>query len=121
MRPLLASVIIVLAALAFGNSAALAHAALTGSEPADGATVSAGGFPLELRFNGQIDAARSRLVLTLADGSSRKLPVRRGNAPSSLAAQTDAVPAGRCVLRYDVLSHDGHVASGTLSFTATER
>ena len=120
MRPFFAS-LAVSAALALGNTAAFAHAALTNSTPAEGGTVSAGGFPVELRFSGRVDAARSRLVLTLADGSSRKLAARPGDTPSAIAARTDALPPGRCTLRYDVLSPDGHVASGTLTFTATER
>lgn len=120
MRPLLSS-FIVAATLVIGGPAALAHSALTGSDPAEGGTVSAAGFPLELRFSGRIDAARSRLVLTLADGSTRKLPAHAGSGPSTIAAQAEAVPPGRCLLRYDALSHDGHVTSGTVGFTATER
>lgn len=109
------------AALVVGAGSAHAHSALAGSDPAAGGTVSAGGFPVELRFNGRVDAQRSRLVLSVADGSSRKLDARPGNAPSSIAAQADAVPPGPCTLRYDVLSNDGHLTSGTITFTAAER
>lgn len=120
MREFLARIMLT-AVLALGGTAALAHSALTGSDPAEGGTVSAGGFPVELRFNGRVDAARSRFVLTLADGSARKLAAQPGNGPSAIVAQAGAVPPGRCTLRYDVLSQDGHVTSGTLGFTATER
>lgn len=119
MRTLFAP-LLVSAVLALGSGGASAHSALTSSDPANGGAVSTQGFPVELRFNGRVDATRSRLVLTLADGSARKLAARAGNGPSTIAAQAEAVPAGRCVLRYDVLSQDGHVTSGTLTFTATE-
>ena len=108
---------IVSAAFALANAPALAHSALTGSAPAEGATVSAAGFPVELHFNGRMDAARSRLVLTLADGSTRRL-AGKANGPSAITAQAEAVPPGRCTLRYDVTSSDGHLTSGTITFTA---
>lgn len=120
MRPLLAPIALS-AALAIGTAGARAHSALTESDPAAGGTVSAGGFPVELRFNGRVDAVRSRLVLSVADGSSRKLDAKPGNAPSSIAARVEAIPPGPCALRYDVLSNDGHLTSGTITFTATER
>ena len=107
------------AALVLASSPAFAHAVLTGSDPAEGGTVSAAGFPVELRFNGRMDAARSRLVLTLADGSTRKL-AGKANGSSAITAQAEAVPPGRCALRYDVASSDGHLTSGTITFTATE-
>lgn len=109
------------AALLIGGAGAQAHSALTGSDPAAGGTVSAGGFPVELRFNGRVDAGRSRLVLNAADGSSRKLEAKPGNTPSSVTARVEAVPPGPCALRYDVLSSDGHLTSGTITFTAVER
>lgn len=105
--------------LTCGGTGALAHSTLTGSDPAEGGTVSAAGFPVELRFSGRTDATRSRLLLTLADGSTRKL-IGKAGGPSAITAQTEAVPAGRCTLRYDVLSSDGHVTSGTIIFTAAE-
>lgn len=44
-------------------------------------------------------------------------------AHSALAGANpaEAVPPGRCALRYDVLSQDGHVTWGTITFTAAER
>lgn len=118
MRSVFAS-LIVSAALALASSPAFAHSALTGSDPVEGGTVSAAGFPVELRFNGRMDAVRSRLVLTLADGSTRKL-AGKANGPSAIVAQAEAVPPGRCALRYDVVSSDGHLTSGTITFTAAE-
>lgn len=107
--------------LALHASAAWAHAALTGSSPAEGSVVATAGFPLELRFNGHMDPTRSRLTLTTADGKSRKLDSRAGSAPATIAADVAAVPPGPCILRYDVLSHDGHLVTGIVRFTAAER
>lgn len=112
--------LLVPALLVLGSSAALAHATLLRSDPAVGETVPAHGFPVELQFNSRADATRSRLVLTMADGSARKLEAHSGNNPSIIAVQVDEVPPGPCTLRYDVLSNDGHVASGSITFTATK-
>lgn len=120
MRTLLTPLFLSAAFLA-GAAGAQAHSALAGSDPAPGSTVSTAGFPVELRFNGRVDAHRSRLVLSTADGSSRKLETKPGNAPSSIAARVEAVPPGPCVLRYDVLSNDGHLTSGSIPFTAIGR
>ncbi|MGE5475665.1 MAG: copper resistance CopC family protein [Bacteroidales bacterium] len=94
---------------------------MTSASPAAGDVVAAGGFPLELRFNGRVDAARSRLTLSTADGATRKLQGKPGDGPSVVAAQVEAVPPGPCTLRYDVLSTDGHLTSGTITFTAAGR
>lgn len=107
--------------LALHAPAAWAHAALTGSNPAEGSVVATTGFPLELRFTGHVDPTRSRLTLTTADGKSRKLDGRAGNAATTIAADVATVPPGPCTLRYDVLSHDGHLVTGTVKFTAAER
>jgi len=113
---LLVPVLIVL-----GTPLADAHVALSSSTPAAGAEVPAEGFALQLRFSGRVDAQRSRLTLTASDGTTRKLTAKAGKEPSEVTAQVPSVPAGQCQLRYDVLSADGHLMTGTLAFTVAGR
>ena len=94
--------------------AALAHAVLVQSTPADGATVPTGPTQIRLRFNSLIDAERSWLVLVLGKQET-KLRIRAGETADTLLVTVD-VPSGPCVLRWQVLAKDGHITRGQLTF-----
>lgn len=103
---------------------ASAHALVTESEPAVGATLADGPPPrVRLRFNSRIDRARSRLVLHGPDGGQTPLPLASGNDPTLLEARTDIVPwaPGAWRLRWQVLALDGHITRGDVSFTLHPR
>jgi methionine-rich copper-binding protein CopC len=87
------------------NGAAQAHALLL-SFKIDGQDV-------VLHYNGRVDVARSRVILLDADGTHpRKLDSGAGDDPASLKAHLGALPAGSYVLRWEVLSVDGHISRG---------
>jgi methionine-rich copper-binding protein CopC len=115
-RPRALRVAALLAALLAGSSAAWAHAILVESRPAIGTTIPAGPVALWLRYNSRIDAARSRLTLTLPDRSQRVLPITPEGEGDILTSNAE-LAAGAYSLRWQVLAIDGHITRGDVPFT----
>src|SRR5450631_2977179 len=115
-RPRALRVAALLAALLAGSSAAWAHAILVESRPAIGTTVPPGPVAFWLRYNSRIDAARSRLTLTLPDRTQRVLPITPEGAGDVLTTNAD-LAAGAYSLRWQVLAIDGHITRGDVPFT----
>jgi methionine-rich copper-binding protein CopC len=67
-----------------------------------------------LQYNDRIDVNRSRLTLMTPDSSAvvKKLEGAAGNEPAQLKAHIEGVPPGSYVLRWEVLSVDGHISRG---------
>ena len=100
-----------------------AHAVLTESQPAPQSTVDGARLDLRLHYNSRVDAKRSRLTLKgPAGGSSttRVLEIGRGQSDADLAAGVTALPPGRYILHWDVLSVDGHVSRGDVPFSVAD-
>jgi methionine-rich copper-binding protein CopC len=95
---------------------AAAHAILVEEFPAANSVVSGPNVPLKLRFNVRIDALRSRLVLSLPDGSSRELKITPQDSPEILAAHADNLEPGAYRLHWQVLASDGHITQGDVLF-----
>jgi methionine-rich copper-binding protein CopC len=95
---------------------ARAHAILIQSDPAAGGAIRAGRVTLALRYNSRIDTYRSRLTLTLPDGSQTVLPIQPAPTPDVLRADTLLSP-GAYSLRWQVLAVDGHITRGDVPFT----
>ena len=100
--------------------AAAAHAVLVESLPAPKSEVAGARIDFNLHYNSRVDAKRSRLSLKGPAGTARTLEASQGKTEADLAATVTALPPGRYVLHWDVLSVDGHVSRGDLPFTATE-
>jgi len=94
---------------------AFAHAILENSQPGNGTTIAAGDVNFQLTYNSRIDPTRSVLTLTLPDQSKTKLPITAGSAPN-IVASTQHLAAGSYVLHWQVLSIDGHITRGQISF-----
>jgi methionine-rich copper-binding protein CopC len=99
-----------------GPVKAFAHAILESSQPGDGATITAGDVSFRLTYNSRIDPDRSVLTLTLPDQSKTRLVIASGAAPNILAS-AQHLAAGSYVLHWQVLSVDGHITRGQISFT----
>jgi len=70
--------------------------------------------PIELQFNSRIDGKRSRMTLVAAN-VSRTLTIQQPSSDRLIAEITDLSP-GWYVLRWQILSQDGHPAQGDLPF-----
>ncbi|MSO75404.1 MAG: copper resistance protein CopC [Alphaproteobacteria bacterium] len=106
-----------LLALVAGSDPAWAHAIVVHSAPAAGETVALPPSQVMVRFNGRIDHKRSVLSLGQSDKKAHTLAIL-GDAPANeLRAPLAAVPPGAYRLQWQVLSVDGHITRGVISFT----
>lgn len=92
-----------------------AHAILMTSQPPAGATVEGPDVPMLLHFNSRIDHARSLLTVTDADGQARTLAIAPSSAVDEIKSMA-TLSAGKYVLRWQVLSADGHITRGDVLF-----
>lgn len=98
---------------------AFAHAILSHSTPREAQIVAGPELAVELRFNCRIDARRSRLLLVAPDLRSLVLPLREAPAPDALRADLADLRPGEYRLLWQVLSVDGHLTRGDISFRVT--
>lgn len=92
-----------------------AHAILADSNPREAELVTTAETPIELRFNCRIDAKRSRVLVIGPDLRSAVLPLSEV-APHSVKAHLGGLQQGVYQLHWQVLSVDGHITRGDLSF-----
>lgn len=100
-----------------GAPAASAHAQLVGSSPQDGSSVSTAPRVVTLEFNEAVDPAFVEFTVLGPDRSSRW---ENGSAVASGSTVTAGLrplgPSGTYLIKYRVLSADGHPVSGTVRF-----
>jgi methionine-rich copper-binding protein CopC len=98
--------------------AAAAHSLLLGSVPAARSAIPAP--PLvELRFNNRIEKRLSSIALVGAGGARIVATVQPDGPPDRLRASLPALPPGDYRVDWRVLSTDGHVVTGTFTFTVS--
>jgi methionine-rich copper-binding protein CopC len=110
-----AAALVALLALA-APSAALAHAKMTASKPADGSTVAAGTSEIELNFSKPLrlsmvhvrDASKHDIALKSA------LPATFGPA---VKLNTEALTPGHYEVTWTAVAEDGHVMKGAFKFS----
>jgi copper resistance protein C len=99
-----------------GAGIAFAHAVLVEATPPPHGSVAGPEVVFRLRFNARIDGARSVLTLVLPDGTSRTLQPGQQPAPEILSVKAEGMKSGHYVLRWQVLSADGHITRGEVPF-----
>jgi len=112
-----------LAALALGPAAALAHAVLVKSVPAQRATLAESPPRVELWFNERLEPAYSKASVTTEAGVQVDLRDVAVSAedPRRLSLSLPALVPGRYTVSFRVLSVDGHVVESKLTFTVKAR
>ena len=116
-RSVIFSVFILLA-----PSTLLAHAYLVKSVPAQRAVLYRAPAKIQLWFNERLEPRYSTLSVTDSNGK----PVELGpteiakDDPKRLSAVIKALSAGRFVVKYRVLSVDGHIAEDQFPFTVKQ-
>ncbi len=99
-----------------------AHAIIQSATPAAGSKVAGPDVDVALRFNSRLDLRRSRLSLTLPDGSRKPLSAANNPAePAQLGVRLQGLASGGYVLHWQVLAVDGHMTRGNIPFTVGER
>ena len=83
-------------------------------------TVLPGELEIRLDFNSRIDQKRSRLSLQRPDGGEVAVALVPGGASGVLAGRAQVAEEGRWKLRWQVLSLDGHITRGEVSFSVSD-
>ncbi len=96
---------------------ALAHAHLEKTIPADGETLQVAPHDFHLRFAEPVRL--TALTLQKQAAEPRKLPLPGGDAQREFTLAAPDLQAGRYQLSWRVLSDDGHVMPGKISFTVS--
>lgn len=97
----------------------LAHAYLVKSIPAKRAVLYRAPAKIQLWFNERLEPSYSSFTLTGTDGKSLAIgkPEVSREDPKQLWVSVKALPAGRYVIKYRVLSVDGHVVQDEFFFS----
>lgn len=121
MRRLLTVGAFALVALIGGAAPALAHNVLVGSDPAEGAQLSASPREVRLTFDQPVRAGESYNTVNVVgpDGSFWSDGPARVEGNSVVAPVRELGPAGTYTVGYRILSSDGHPVPGKVSFTLT--
>ncbi len=97
-------------------SQALAHASLLQSVPEPGAVVAGDDVAIELRFDSRLDPRFSRLELLKAGSDAAALSLQAAESQNTVKARATGLEEGPYVLRWRVLSVDGHANQGEIKF-----
>jgi copper resistance protein C len=101
------------------SGAALSHAIVLSSSPRADETVKGGDLPIEIRFNSQIDVARSHVKLFKIDGPSTSLRLQDVGSGDRLKTLAPGLEPGAYRLHWQTLSPDGHITQGDIPFVVT--
>jgi copper resistance protein C len=110
------AVVLVAALIAATPRRALAHAVLLSSTPQKNAAVNGPDITISLKYNSRVDGARSSLSLLKPDGSVERIGALAQPLPDTLLATGHKLAKGAYVLRWQVLSSDGHITRGEVPF-----
>ena len=111
---------LVLAALVIWPPSRLAdaHALVLESSPRADDVLRAAPARIFLRFNSRIEQGLSGITVTGPGGGPIPLPVSAADrAPNELSAPVPPLPPGQYLVRWKVLSADGHVTVGAFRFS----
>ncbi len=102
--------------LAASPRQALAHAVLVSSTPAKNGALSGPDITINLKYNSRVDGGRSALSLLRPDGTVEKISGLTQPMPDVVSATTRGLGKGAYILRWQVLSSDGHITRGEVPF-----
>jgi len=116
---LLAAALLALLALLFTGGTAAAHDVVTGSDPADGATVATAPTQVSVTFDEEPQPGLATLTVVGPDGAHHE--------QGQVSTQGDVVSvpvgplptAGDYEIGYRIVSSDGHPVTGSISFSLT--
>jgi methionine-rich copper-binding protein CopC len=115
-RAIAAVTALLMSILAFASSRAIAHAIVVVARPAMSSTVAVGDLDVRVTFNSRIDAKHSRLALAAPDATVTPIELEPDAPPGVLMGRARTAIAGRWTLRWQVLSIDGHITQGEITF-----
>jgi copper resistance protein C len=111
-----AMVVLIAALMAAAPRRALAHAVLVSSTPQRNAAVIGPDITINLKYNSRVDGGRSALSLLKPDGTVERISGLTQPLPDVVSASSHGLAKGAYVLRWQVLSSDGHITRGEVPF-----
>ncbi len=117
-----AKTVFILLLVCAGFALSYAHAVVVESHPRDGEVLSQPPAEITIRFNARIEKTLTKVSLSTGDGKSVRLPAQNKDfneeqPPERLVILLPPLGPGTYLLRYQVLSTDGHATLGLLRFT----
>ncbi len=111
--------VLLIAAATAGVPTASAHTALTASDPAADSTLTAGPDRVTATFNEQLQPMFAAMTVVGPDGNLWSTGDAEVQGATVSVGVRPLGPAGKYTANYRVTSADGHVVSGSWSFTVT--
>lgn len=108
------------ATIALTPGIARSHAIIVAAQPGMNSTVPQGRLEIRLAFNSLIDPKRSNLRLQRPDGTEADVSLMPDSPPGVLAGRAQTSADGRWKLHWQVLSLDGHITRGEVSFSVRD-
>jgi methionine-rich copper-binding protein CopC len=101
-----------------GATSAFAHSFLVDATPSSKEHVAGSPKTIKLRFGGGVEPPYSKITIETPDGKV----LGEGNSgvpgkPRELTANSPDLAPGKYIVRYRVLSSDGHIVEGNYEFT----
>lgn len=107
---------VLLAAIVLTPPMALAHAVLVTSNPARDSTVQGPDVPMTFKFNSRLDASKSEVTIVDPSGQSKTLTIDQQKEPDTMTTHATQLKPGKYMIRWQVLSVDGHITRGEIVF-----
>ena len=108
------------AAIALTPGIARSHAIIVTAQPGMNSTVAPGQLDIRLAFNSRLDSKRSSLRLQRPDGTESDVSLTPDSPPGVIVGRAETTVDGRWKLRWQVLSLDGHITRGEVSFSVRD-
>ncbi len=101
-----------------GGGPSSAHSFLVDATPSSKDHVSVSPKTIKLRFGGGVEPAYSKLTIETPEGKVlAQGAVGKPDTPRELSLDAPDLPPARYIVRYRVLSTDGHIVEGNFEFT----
>jgi hypothetical protein len=114
----IAAVALACGALSLSVRPALAHSFLVEATPSSKDHVATPPKTVKLRFGGGVEPPYSKLTIETPDGKVlAEGAVGKPDKPRELSVDAPELAPGRYIVRYRVLSTDGHIVEGNYEFT----
>jgi copper resistance protein C len=108
----------VILGLSFSAAPAWAHSFLVDANPSSKDHVATTPKNVRLKFGGGVEPAYSKLTIESPDGKVlAQGAVGKPESPRELTLDAPELAPGRYIVRYRVLSTDGHIVEGNYEFT----
>jgi hypothetical protein len=118
LRPIIKAAAVGAIGVLLLSAPAFAHSFLVEASPSSKEHVATPPKTVKLRFGGGVEPAYSNIAIENSEGKVvAEGAIGKPEAPRELSVEAPALSPGRYVVKYRVLSTDGHIVQGNYEFT----